>query len=97
MDESWENIDFLETTMLGQENITKYTKDDSLLGKFKLWSGLGRTQSTVSRDSFLAASATALETWEEVKDKVFDDSEDDYKIIPISEMRYAGVMPIKRY
>jgi hypothetical protein len=90
-------FEVLETTMLGNEDITKYTKDDSLFGKFKLWSGIGKTQSTTSRDSFLAASAAAEARWEEVKDKIFDDTEDDYQIIPIAALRAAGVMPIKRY
>jgi hypothetical protein len=91
------DYDFLETTMLGSEDITKYTKDDSLWGKLKLWSGLGKTQSTVSRDSFLAASAVARKKWGEVQDKIFDDIENDYQIIPISALRAAGVMPINRY
>ncbi|MDR2194909.1 MAG: hypothetical protein LBP19_10705 [Treponema sp.] len=87
----------LETTMLGSEDITKYTKDDSLFGKLKLGLGIGKTQSTVSRDSFLAASAAAEATWEEVQDKIFDETEDAYQIIPIAALRAMGVMPIKRY
>jgi hypothetical protein len=97
LDKDGSSFDFLETTMLGNANITKYTKDDSFLGKLKLWSGIGKTQSTVSRDSFLAASTFAEEMWETVQDKIFDESEDDYQLILISAMRAEGVMPIKRY
>jgi hypothetical protein len=43
---------FLETTMLGNEDLSKYTKDDSLFGKFKNFWGIGKTQSSISRDFF---------------------------------------------
>ncbi|MDR2193328.1 MAG: hypothetical protein LBP19_02535 [Treponema sp.] len=51
----------------------------------------------MSRDSFLAVSAAAEATWEEVQDKIFDETEDAYQIIPIAVLRAMGVMPIKRY
>jgi hypothetical protein len=96
LDDTGESYDFLETTMLGSVDLSKVTKDDSWLGKVKNWSGLGKTQSSISRDSFLAASSAAESTWEEVKDKIADDSEEDYYIIPISRCREAGIMPIRR-
>jgi tetratricopeptide (TPR) repeat protein len=97
LDDTFESINVLETTMLGSVDLSKVTKDDSWWGKFKNWIGMGKTQSSVSRDSFLAASDAAWSTWEEVKDKIKDDSEEDYYIIPIAASRAAGVMPIKRY
>jgi len=85
-DSSW---GFLETTMLGNVNISKYTKDESLWGKFKNFTGLGKTQSSVTLDSFLAA----LEAGEE---KITETDGDSIKIIDISTWRYFGIMPIVR-
>jgi hypothetical protein len=88
---------FLETTMLGNVSLSKYTNDDSWLGKIQNWSGLGKTQSSVSRDSFFEATAAGKIRWEEVKDKIFDEDEEDFQIIIISEWRDIGIMPIRRY
>jgi hypothetical protein len=97
LNEAGDEFDFLETTMLGNVSLSKYTKDDSWLGKIQNWSGLGKTQSSVSRDSFFEASAAGEIRWEEVKDKIFDKGEYDYQLISISECRDIGIMPIKRY
>jgi hypothetical protein len=97
LDDKMENLEFLETTMLGSEEIGKYTKDDSLLGKLKNFTGLGKTQGSVSRDSFFAATAVGEQEFEEVREQLFDDSNTDYQIIDIAAYRAAGVMPIGRY
>jgi hypothetical protein len=96
LDDEFSELEFLETTMLGSANVSKATKDDSWLGKLKNWSGIGKTQSSVMRDSFLAATARAEEEWEEAADKIFDDAEEDYQIIAISDARSSGIMPVKR-
>jgi hypothetical protein len=95
LDKDGNAFGFLETTMLGNTDVSKYSKDESLMGKLKLWTGVGKTQSTVSRDSFLVASSVAENEWEEIKDKF--ETDDDYQIIQISNYRSAGIMPIKRY
>jgi hypothetical protein len=97
LNEAGDKWDFLETTMLGSVDLSKYTKDSGWLGKVKNWTGLGKTQSSVSRDSFLEAMAAGEIKWEEVQDKVFDETEEDYQIIPVSIWRDIGIMPIRRY
>jgi hypothetical protein len=87
-----ESLAFLETTMLGDTNISKYTKDDSIFGKFKNWSGLGKTQSSVTRDSFLAA----LDAGEKVYNEAVE-NDDEIKIIDIKIFRYIGIKPIVRH
>jgi hypothetical protein len=96
-DKEMNNFDFLETTMLGSEDLSKYTKDASLFGKFKNFWGVGKTQASVSRDSFLAATYRVEQEFEEAKEQLLDDSNSDYSIIDISDWRAAGVMPITRY
>ena len=57
------SIGFLETTMMGDVDISKHTKDDSFMGKLKRWSGLGKTQSSVTLNSFLAAQTAGRERY----------------------------------
>jgi hypothetical protein len=97
LNEKGDEFDFLETTMLGNVSLSKYTKDDSWLGKIKNWAALGKTQSSISRDSFLEATTAGENRWEEVKDKIFDEAEEDYQLISISEWRNMGIMPVTRY
>jgi hypothetical protein len=82
LDPNGTNIAFLETTMLGNNDITKYPKN---------------RQALVSRDTFLAAQKTAEGEYAEVEDKIADESNTDYQIIPISFLRTKGIMPIKRF
>jgi hypothetical protein len=89
-------IDFLETTMLGNIDLSKYTSDESWLGKLKNWSGLGTTQSSATLDSFLAARERGREQYEEIADKI-DDENSNYTLIFISTARSLGIMPITRY
>jgi hypothetical protein len=97
LNEEGDEYDFLETTMLGNVSLSKHTKDNSWLGKIKNQTGFGKTQSSVSRDSFFEATAAGEDRWEEVKDKIFDEAEEDYQLISISEWRSMGIMPITRY
>jgi hypothetical protein len=91
------DIAFLETTMMGNIDLSKHTKDDSWWGKFKNWSGLGTTQSSATLNSFLAAQRRGREQFEEVADRIFDDEDNDCMLILISEAREQGIMPITRY
>jgi len=91
------SMGFLETTMLGNVDISKFTKDDSWWGKLKNWTGLGTTQASAIRDSFLAAYNAGWEQFEKGKDYFFDDDNDDYQFIIISESRSKGIMPIVRH
>jgi hypothetical protein len=59
------SIGFLETTMMGDVDISTHTKDDSFMGKLKRWTGIGQTQSSVTRDSFLAAITAGEERYYE--------------------------------
>jgi hypothetical protein len=82
LDPNGTNIAFLETTMLGNNDITKYPKN---------------RQALVSRDTFLAAQKAAESEFAEVADKITDESNTDYQIISIPYFRTLGVMPIKRF
>jgi hypothetical protein len=87
-DYSYESIAFLETTMLGSVDISKYTKNESIWGKIKDIFG-GKTQASVTRDSFLAALAAGAETIEETE-------ADDITVVDIAACRSFGIMPIVR-
>jgi hypothetical protein len=89
-DFSYESLAFLETTMLGSVDISKYTKDDSIFGKIKNKTGFGKTQASVTRDSFLAA----LDAGEEAIDEA---EADDITVIDITECRNFGIKPIVRH
>ena len=90
IDENNEYFNFLETTMLGKTDISKYTDDNSFLGKLKSKTGIGNTRATAARDSFLAATEAANKEYEDVDD-------DDLTIINIAAARASGIMPIVRY
>jgi hypothetical protein len=90
-------LSFLETTMLGDTDISKYTKDESWLGKLKTWTGLGTNQSSVILDSFSAAQVRGMELFSEAGEKLNDDENTDYSIIFISTARSLGIMPITRH
>jgi len=99
LDKNGESFSVLETTMLGDVDLSKFTEDNNWLGRFQNWSGLGKTQSSASRDSFLAATEYAEKEWEEVKDKIDrtgETAEAGYSKIEISAFRAAGIMPINR-
>lgn len=88
---------FLETTMLGNVNISKYTKDESLFGKLKKWTGVGSTQSQATLVSFLSALEVGQKNADEAMDNLMDDNNDQYRVISISACRSIGIMPITRY
>jgi hypothetical protein len=74
------SIGFLETTMMGNTDVSKHTRDDSFWGKVKRFTGLGQTQSTVTRDSFLDAISAGDErfykaTVEKLLDGISDENE----------------------
>jgi hypothetical protein len=71
------SIDFLETTMMGDVDISKHTKDDSFMGKLKRWTGLGQTQSSVTVDSFLAAKRAGRERYIEALIELYNKYEQD--------------------
>jgi hypothetical protein len=91
------SVGFLETTMLGNVDISKYTKDNSFWGKIKNTTGLGTTQAKAIRDSFLAAYQAGWEQYLEAADYLNDDDNSQYQIIDISSSRSMGIMPIVRY
>jgi hypothetical protein len=82
LDGEGEQTAFLETTMLGNVNLSDYPN-------------YRRTQ--VSQDSFLAASTSAFNTWETTKNKIFDDSDIEHQIVSVARCRVDGIMPVKRY
>jgi hypothetical protein len=82
LDPNWTNPAFLETTMLGSEDITKYPKN---------------RQADISMNTFLAAKEAAESEFVEASDKILDESNMDYQIVFISDWRSRGVMPIKRF
>jgi hypothetical protein len=83
-------IGFLETTMMGDTDLSKYTKDESWFGKVKKFTGFGTTQSSAILNSFLAAQQRGWEQYLEIDD-------DDIKYIFISQARSNGIMPVTRY
>jgi len=89
------DFSFLETTMLGDVDISKYAKDNSLWGMFVELLG-GNTQSSVTNESFNAALAVGQKNFNEAKDGLFDDNNNDYMIISISDCRELGIKPIVR-
>jgi hypothetical protein len=91
------DLAFLETTMLGDTDISKYTKDESWIGKLKSWLGLGTNQSSAILDSFSAAQERGRMLFNEVEDEIDDDENNDCAIIFIAEARLMGIMPIVRY
>ncbi|GHV61241.1 hypothetical protein AGMMS49587_04870 [Spirochaetia bacterium] len=97
LDNKMETPDFLETTMLGNEDLRKYTRDDSPLGRLKKWTGVGKTQSSASLDSFVAATTAGEEEFEAAATQLFDNSNNQYQIINIAYYRSLGVMPITRH
>ena len=58
------SIGFLETTMMGNVDISTHTRDDSFMGKLKRWLGIGETQSSVTLDSFLDAKTAGSERYD---------------------------------
>ena len=91
------SMGFLETTMMGNTDVQRYTRDDSFFGRVKRFTGLGQTQSTATRDSFLAAKAVGDNLFDEVREKILDEEDTDHILLDISALRSAGVMPIRRY
>jgi hypothetical protein len=94
MDDDPFSIGFLETTMMGDVDISKHTRDDSITGYLKRWTGLGQTQSSVTRDSFVAARTAGddrynnalLELYYEYEqyyalDELLDDDEQLYEAL----------------
>ncbi|MDR0449719.1 MAG: hypothetical protein LBH26_00455 [Treponema sp.] len=81
LDSGGEMIAFLETTMLDSVNPGDYPN---------------HRRARVSLDSFIAASASALKTWETVENKMLDDSDIEHQIISVAECRMNGIMPVKR-
>ena len=74
------SIGFLETTMMGNVDISRHTRDDSILGRIKNWTGIGRTQSSVTVDSFRDAQTAGEErfyiaTVEKLFDGISDENE----------------------
>jgi hypothetical protein len=59
------SIGFLETTMMGDVDISRHTRDNSFMGRLKRLTGIGQTQSSVTRDSFLAAITAGEERYYE--------------------------------
>ena len=88
---------FLETTMLGNVDLSKYTSDESFLGKAKRLLGFGTTQSKVTLESFLAAQEVGEMQFAESIGNFFDDENPDYRIIDISHWRVFGIRPVTRY
>jgi hypothetical protein len=82
LDPNGTNSAFLETTMLGSKDITKYPKN---------------RQAAISTEIFRAAQEAAKNEFSEVSDKIADESNMDYQIISIPYWRSRGVMPIKRF
>jgi len=75
------SIGFLETTMMGNVDVSKHTRDDSFMGKLKRWSGFGQTQSTVTRDSFLDAITAGDERYENALIELYLEYEQYHEIL----------------
>ncbi|MCL2808984.1 MAG: hypothetical protein FWD24_02825 [Treponema sp.] len=97
--ENWEPLSYglLETTMLGNVNISRHTRDDSWLGRLKNWSGIGTTQSDIMWSSFVAAYEAGVEQYLEALEYFDDEDNEDYRLLFISGCREFGIMPINRY
>jgi len=95
--DDFSDIEFLETTMLGETDLSKFTKDESFIGKLKNFTGFGQTRSKATLNSFLAAQQAGWDEFNDAKDKFDDENEKDYFMLVIGEMRYKGIQPIRRY
>jgi hypothetical protein len=75
---------FLETTRMGDIDLSEYRGDDYL-------------QSLIIEFSFKLALLDGMGEFERAKSKFDDDEETEYQIIDIKKMRSQGIMPVTRY
>jgi len=87
---------FLETTMLGDVDISKYAKDDSMFWNYFGFTGFENTQSTAIVNSFKAALAVGQKNFNEAQYGILDENNNDYIVINISNCRELGIKPIVR-
>lgn len=91
------DIGFLETTMMGDVDLSKYPESNSLLDIWRSFIGSRDTQSTAILESFIAAQQSGQAQFAASSNKIFSDTEDLYKFIDISSCRSLGIMPVTRY
>ena len=94
LDEQHKHPVFLETTMMGNTNLKKYSEEDTLDGAFSWLLGID-TRNQASANSFNNAIQEGNNNFFS-NQQHFINNESGYKFIDIDEQRKAGVEPINR-
>jgi hypothetical protein len=91
LDAKHEKKSFVETTLLGSVDLSKYAEDGTVLGAVAAQLGSSRNQ--VSWRSFVAANDFATRDWN--NDTRLKLGTPGYEAIDVNEQRRRGIMPVK--
>ena len=93
LDESGKKLAFLETTMMGNTDLQKYSEGyRGIAGDVARL--LGSTKNQASRKSFIAALQEGQEKANKARSKLLNGNDPNYKIIDIDAARKMGIAPI---